>query len=52
MATTVTFDEMTGEAWRVERTNMESEIPLQHWHLNDPGVVPTMLTRVLVRQPV
>ncbi len=36
-------DEVTGEGWRVERTNMESEIPLQHWHLNDPGVVPTML---------
>ncbi len=36
-------DEMTGEGWRVERTNMESEIPQQHWHLNDPGVVPTML---------
>ena len=36
-------DEVTGEGWRVERTNMENEIPLQHWHLNDPGVVPTML---------
>jgi putative membrane-bound dehydrogenase-like protein len=36
-------DQMTGESWRAPRTNMESEIPLQHWHLNDPGVVPTML---------
>lgn len=36
-------DEMTGSAWSVERTNMESEIPQRHWHLNDPGVVPTML---------
>ncbi len=36
-------DQMTGEGWRAPRTNMESEIPLQHWHLNDPGVVPTML---------
>lgn len=36
-------DEVTGEGWRVERTNMEGDIPLQHWHLNDPGVVPTML---------
>ncbi len=36
-------DEFTGEGWRVERTNMEKEIPQQHWHLNDPGVVPTML---------
>jgi len=36
-------DEMTGAMWRVERMNMESEIPLQHWHLNDPGVVPNVL---------
>ena len=36
-------DEMTGEGWRVERSNMEADIPHQHWHLNDPGVVPTML---------
>jgi len=36
-------DEMTGEGWSVKRTNMESEIPFQHWHLNDPGVVPNML---------
>ena len=25
------------------RTNMEAEIPLRHWHLNDPGVVPNLL---------
>jgi putative membrane-bound dehydrogenase-like protein len=36
-------DEMTGAGWRAERTNLESEIPQQHWHLNDPGVTPTML---------
>jgi putative membrane-bound dehydrogenase-like protein len=36
-------DEMTGEGWNADRTNKEAEIPLQHWHLNDPGVVPTML---------
>ncbi|WP_395767419.1 PVC-type heme-binding CxxCH protein [Aquirufa sp.] len=36
-------DEMTGESWYVKRTNMETEIPLQHWHLNDPGVVPNLL---------
>lgn len=36
-------DEMTGAGWRVPRTNMESEIPLQHWHLNDPGVVPNLV---------
>src|SRR4051812_25946538 len=36
-------DEMTGAGWRANRTNMEDSIPLQHWHLNDPGVVPNML---------
>src|SRR4029078_11368012 len=36
-------DEMTGASWRAKRTNMEKEIPFQHWHLNDPGVVPNML---------
>lgn len=36
-------DEMTGAAWPVPRTNMEDSIPLRHWHLNDPGVVPNLL---------
>lgn len=36
-------DEMTGAGWRDERTNLEKEIPLRHWHLNDPGVVPNLL---------
>ena len=36
-------DELTGEGWQVERANWEQEIPNRHWHLNDPGVVPTML---------
>jgi putative membrane-bound dehydrogenase-like protein len=36
-------DEMTGAGWHVARTNMETEIPLRHWHLNDPGVVPNLL---------
>lgn len=36
-------DEVTGAGWRSRRTNMEEEIPLRHWHLNDPGVVPNML---------
>ena len=36
-------DEMTGAHWSVPRTNMEDSIPLQHWHLNDPGVVPNLL---------
>jgi putative membrane-bound dehydrogenase-like protein len=36
-------DEMTGAAWSVPRTGMEEEIPLRHWHLNDPGVVPNVM---------
>ena len=36
-------DELTGAGWRSPRTNMEAEIPLRHWHLNDPGVVPNLL---------
>ena len=36
-------DEMTGAGWRASRTNMEDSIPLRHWHLNDPGVVPNLL---------
>lgn len=36
-------DEITGAGWQTPRTNLESEIPLRHWHLNDPGVVPNLL---------
>lgn len=36
-------DEMTGAGWQASRTNMEDSIPLKHWHLNDPGVVPNLL---------
>ncbi|GAB3907481.1 hypothetical protein GCM10028803_41300 [Larkinella knui] len=36
-------DEMTGAGWRANRTNLEATIPQQHWHLNDPGVVPNLL---------
>jgi len=36
-------DELTGAGWRDERINMEEEIPLRHWHLNDPGVIPNLL---------
>jgi putative membrane-bound dehydrogenase-like protein len=36
-------DQMTGASWQARRTNMEKEIPLRHWHLNDPGVVPNLL---------
>lgn len=36
-------DEITGAAWPTPRTNMEATKPLQHWHLNDPGVVPNLV---------
>ncbi len=36
-------DELTGAGWQTPRTNLEAEIPLRHWHLNDPGVVPNLL---------
>ena len=36
-------DEMTGAGWRTDRTNIESEIPLRHWHQNDPGTIPNLL---------
>ena len=36
-------DEITGAGWQSKRTNLETEIPLRHWHLNDPGVVPNLL---------
>ena len=37
------IDEMNGNSWRVNRTNLEDEIPRRHWHQNDPGVVPDIL---------
>jgi putative membrane-bound dehydrogenase-like protein len=36
-------DELTGAGWRDDRITLEEEIPLRHWHLNDPGVVPNLL---------
>jgi putative membrane-bound dehydrogenase-like protein len=36
-------DELTGAGWQAKRTNLEDSIPLRHWHLNDPGVVPNLL---------
>ena len=36
-------DERTGANWRTERIGMSEEIPIRHWHLNDPGVVPNLL---------
>jgi putative membrane-bound dehydrogenase-like protein len=37
------LDELTGAGWRDDRITLEEEIPLRHWHLNDPGVIPNML---------
>lgn len=36
-------DELTGAGWRTPRTNIESEVPLMHWHQNDPGSIPNLL---------
>lgn len=36
-------DELTGDTWQVPRIGLEADKPLQHWHLNDPGVVPNIL---------
>ncbi|MEZ5299367.1 MAG: c-type cytochrome [Verrucomicrobiales bacterium] len=36
-------DELTGAGWNQQRVGWEEEIPLRHWHLNDPGVVPNLL---------
>ncbi|HSJ04223.1 MAG TPA: PVC-type heme-binding CxxCH protein, partial [Verrucomicrobium sp.] len=36
-------DEITGAGWRSPRTNIETEVPLMHWHLNDPGTIPNLL---------
>ena len=36
-------DEKTGAGWQSYRTGWEDEIPLRHWHLNDPGVIPNLI---------
>jgi putative membrane-bound dehydrogenase-like protein len=36
-------DQVTGASWQTARAGLESAIPLQHWHQNDPGVVPNLL---------
>lgn len=36
-------DEMTKADWRTRRINMEDSVWRQHWHLNDPGVVPNLV---------
>ncbi len=36
-------DEITGATWNSDRIGLETDVPLRHWHLNDPGVVPNLL---------
>ncbi len=36
-------DEMTGASWQTPYLAQPAEIPLRHWHLTDPGVVPNLL---------
>lgn len=36
-------DEMTKADWRTRRVNLEDSVWRQHWHLNDPGVVPNLV---------
>ncbi|MFN3161593.1 MAG: PVC-type heme-binding CxxCH protein [Rubinisphaera brasiliensis] len=36
-------DELTGAGWRDPRSGMHEEIPLRHWHQNDPGSIPNLL---------
>ena len=36
-------NEINGGNWQEFRTGSHQEIPLRHWHLNDPGVVPNLL---------
>ncbi len=36
-------DQLTGAGWQAPRINQEATVPERHWHLNDPGVAPTML---------
>jgi putative membrane-bound dehydrogenase-like protein len=36
-------DALTGAGWRTPRTGMESHRSQQHWHQNDPGIIPNLL---------
>ena len=36
-------DELTGAGWRAARTGMHAQVPVRHWHQNDPGVMPNLL---------
>ena len=36
-------DAIDGSGWREPRTGMHADIPLRHFHQNDPGVIPNLL---------
>ncbi len=36
------LDEFSRESWHTHRTHMEETTSRQHWHQNDPGVVPNL----------
>ena len=36
-------DEKTGSGWRTNRIGSSDDIPIRHWHQNDPGSVPNVL---------
>ncbi len=36
-------DELTGRGWRSNRLGSSTEIPIRHWHQNDPGSIPNVL---------
>jgi|GEM_PF-560125 len=38
------LDERTAAGWQAERINMEQETRDRHWHVNDPGVAPNLLS--------
>ncbi len=35
-------DELTGASWKEPRTGQHPEIPLRHFHQNDPGTIPNL----------
>ena len=36
-------DELSGQAWQDEQTNMDEAIQNRHWHHKDPGTIPSLL---------
>ena len=36
-------DDARGHSWRMARAGLEADVAGQHWHQNDPGVIPNLL---------